>query len=32
MKNAMAMDFSWKVSAREYVKLYRLAKERLGKF
>jgi starch synthase len=30
MKNAMAIDFSWKVSAREYIKLYQLARERLG--
>ena len=22
MKNAMAMDFSWKASAKEYIKLY----------
>lgn len=29
MKNAMAQDFSWTASAREYIKLYHLAKERL---
>ena len=29
MKNAMAMDFSWEASAREYIKLYQLARERL---
>lgn len=29
MKNAMAQDFSWTASAREYIKLYRAAKERL---
>ena len=29
MKNAMAMDFSWKVSAREYLKLYQMARQRL---
>ncbi|MBI4767170.1 MAG: glycogen synthase GlgA [Deltaproteobacteria bacterium] len=32
MKNAMAMDFSWEASAREYIKLYLLAKERLKGF
>jgi starch synthase len=31
MKNAMAMDFSWGTSAGEYLKLYRLAQERLRK-
>ena len=30
MKNAMAMDFSWEASAREYTKLYQLAGDRLG--
>jgi starch synthase len=30
MENAMAMDFSWEVSAREYIKLYQLARQRLG--
>jgi starch synthase len=29
MKNAMAQDFSWKSSAKEYVKLYQVAQERL---
>jgi starch synthase len=29
MKNAMAMDFSWETSAREYIKLYQMARERL---
>ena len=29
MKNAMAQDFSWEASAREYIKLYHLARERL---
>jgi starch synthase len=29
MKKAMAMDFSWRVSAKEYISLYGLAKERL---
>jgi starch synthase len=29
MRNAMAADFSWEASAREYIKLYLLAKERL---
>lgn len=32
MKNAMAMDFSWKVSAQEYMKLYEMAQERLRGF
>jgi len=32
MKNAMAQDFSWDTSAREYLKLYYLAMERLKKF
>ena len=29
MKNAMAQDFSWMTSAKEYVRLYHLAMERL---
>ncbi len=29
MKNAMAQDFSWKASAKEYIKLYHLAMERV---
>ncbi|MBA4394868.1 MAG: hypothetical protein C0407_15055 [Desulfobacca sp.] len=32
MKNAMAKDFSWEASAREYLKLYYLALERLKGF
>jgi starch synthase len=32
MKNAMARDFSWETSAREYIKLYYLALERLKGF
>lgn len=32
MENAMARDFSWEVSAREYIKLYHLAMERLEGF
>ncbi|MBI5585851.1 MAG: glycogen synthase GlgA [Deltaproteobacteria bacterium] len=31
MRNAMAVDYSWENSAREYVNLYRLARERLAK-
>jgi starch synthase len=30
MRNAMAADYSWENSAREYVRLYGLARERLG--
>jgi len=30
MCNAMAADFSWEASAREYIRLYHLAQERLG--
>ena len=30
MKNAMSMSFSWEASAREYIKLYQLARQRLG--
>jgi starch synthase len=30
MRNAMAADFSWEASAREYIRLYHLAQERLG--
>jgi starch synthase len=29
IRNAMAMDFSWEASAREYVGLYHLARQRL---
>jgi starch synthase len=29
MQNAMAMDFSWENSAKEYIKLYHLARQRL---
>ena len=29
MKKAMAMDFSWEASAREYINLYHLARQRL---
>jgi starch synthase len=29
IKNAMAMDFSWEASAREYINLYHLARQRL---
>ena len=29
MKNAMAMNFSWEASAREYIRLYQLAQSRL---
>lgn len=29
MEKAMTMDFSWEASARQYMKLYRLAKERV---
>jgi starch synthase len=29
IKNAMAMDFSWEVSAKEYSKLYQMARDRL---
>jgi starch synthase len=29
MRNAMARDFSWEASAREYIRLYHLALERL---
>jgi len=32
MKNAMSRDFSWEASAREYMKLYHLALERLKGF
>ena len=29
MENAMAMNFSWETSAREYIKLYQMARDRL---
>lgn len=32
MQNAMAMDFSWEVSAKEYLGLYQSAQERLKQF
>ncbi|MEW6185435.1 MAG: glycogen synthase GlgA [Thermodesulfobacteriota bacterium] len=32
MKKGMAMDFSWEVSAKEYLRLYHSAKERLKRF